>query len=70
MTRRRMVTLEGGPFTGSSAEVLWPHTLTLEGPGVPEGRVARYRPSLRSGVYTFRGFATVLARLPEPGARL
>lgn len=65
------VTLEGGPFDGQEVEVsCWGASLVLEGGDVPEGMVARYRPTRikTPPTYRFREYDRVVARLPEPGA--
>ena len=62
------VLLRGGPLDGQWAEVEWGTTLICEGDGVPEGMIARYRPTRdrRSGIYRFREWDRVVARIPIP----
>jgi hypothetical protein len=51
---RESVLLRGGPFDGASATVEWGSTLICEGDPVPDGMVARYRPTRERGVYLYR----------------
>jgi hypothetical protein len=63
------VVLKDGPFDGVEiASVEWGVTLSLDGPPVPDGMVARYRPTRERGVYRFRGYARVLLRVPTGDA--
>jgi hypothetical protein len=49
-------------YTGTAA---FPLSLLLEGDGVPEGKVARYRyVSTRDG-YVFKGFETPILKVPK-----
>lgn len=65
MTEIRLV---GGPFDGQVVEMENPRgPLVIEGDGVPEGMVARYRPTRERGVLRFREYDVVVARLPLPG---
>lgn len=63
-----MVLLEGGPFDGAKIDVAWGTPLIVEGAPLPDGMVARYRKTLRRGVYRFRDYDRVVARLPEIGS--
>ena len=66
-----IVTLEGGPFNGAEVEVNWGETLACQGQPLPEGTIARYRPSRRrsDGVYRFREYDRVIASIPWPPER-
>lgn len=55
------VTLKGGPFDGAIVNVKDGHSLVCD---IENDRVARYRPGRDKSTYTFRGFDTVIARLP------
>lgn len=63
-----VVRLEGGPAAGIEVDVSRGAVLNVEGEGVPDGLVARYTPTRDRGVYRFRGYSKVIARLPMPGA--
>lgn len=71
--RAERVLLEGGPCDGMriTATVCKPWNqsvpLLMEDAEQPD-IVARYRPSRRKGVYTFREYDRVVARLPLPEA--
>ena len=71
MARAEKVTLRGGPCDGMSvtATVCKPWiqspSLLMEDTATP-GMVARYRPSREKGVYTFREYDRVIARVPVP----
>lgn len=58
------VTLRGGPFDGTTAQVVRGTTLVVFGDPLAVDRVARYRPSRERGVYTFRGLDRIVARIP------
>lgn len=63
------VTLKGGPFDGTEMESADGRTpLVIEGDEVPDGMVARYRPTREPGVYRFKGYDKIVAKLPLPGA--
>lgn len=67
MAEREHVLLEGGPFDGTHAWVAWGTPLLCEGTRgepIPDGMVARYRPSRRRGVYRFRELERIVARVP------
>lgn len=57
------VTLRDGPFDGAEVEVHWGTPLALEGDPVPEGMIARYRRTNEKGVYQFREYDRLVARL-------
>lgn len=62
------VRLEGGPYAG--AVIVVPDArepLLVEGDAVPEGMVARYRPTREPDVLRFRDYDRVVARIPRPG---
>lgn len=63
MSARTSVLLRGGPFDGQSVEAIRGISLVFD---LGDDRVARYRPSREKGVYTFRGFDTIVARIPHP----
>jgi len=67
---KQTVLLKGGPFDDTWAEVHWGQALICEGPPVPEGMVARYRPTRdrRSGIYRFREYDRIVLRVPAPEA--
>lgn len=60
------VLLKGGPFDDTWVTVQWGTTLICEGDDVPEGMVARYRPTRERGVYRFRDYDRIVARLQHP----
>lgn len=62
------VTLKGGPFDGAEVKVIGTEPLILTGGDVPEGMVARYRPTREKGVYSFREYDRIVATLPAPEA--
>jgi hypothetical protein len=67
------VRLLGGPAHSLTVEVEDSRTpLSLEGPMVPDGCVARYRPAdgrrKTNHAYRFEGLSKIEARLPLPGA--
>ena len=66
------VRLLGGPAHGLTVEVTDSRTpLSIEGHGVPEGCVARYRPAdgrrRTNHAYRFESLGKIEARLPLPG---
>lgn len=62
------VLLRGGPLDGEVVDVPDARTpLLVEGDGVPEGMVARYRPSRERGVLTFREYDRVAGRVTMKG---
>lgn len=62
------VSLRGGPFHGQTLEVeTFREPLILSGGDVPEGKVARYRPTREKGVYRFREYDRIVGTLPMPG---
>lgn len=67
----RQIRLVGGPFDGSTFDIAG-----RERPGsllfdlAEPGAVARYRPTRDPGVYRFREFDTIVARLPLPETTL
>lgn len=65
MAERESVLLKGGPFDDTWASVEWGTTLICEGKPVPDGMVARYRPTRERGVYRFREFDRVVLRIPK-----
>jgi hypothetical protein len=61
------VTLKDGPFDGQEIESSDGRTpLIIEGGDVPEGMVARYRPTREPGVFAFKGYDKIVAKLPSP----
>lgn len=62
----RQVVLSGGPFDAALVDVE-SKVVNCEGEGVPEGSVARYSATRDPGVYRFRGFSKVIARIKVPG---
>lgn len=68
---KQTVLLQGGPMHDRWAEVYWGQSLLVEGDPVPEGIVARYRPtrSRRSGIYRFREYDRIVLRIPGPADR-
>jgi len=68
MRKPRSILLVGGPFDGRRVIALGKSTLAIEGDPLPDGQVARYRPSRTPDRYTYRGLATVLARVGEKAA--
>lgn len=62
------VLLKGGPFNGTTVKVNDLRTpLLCSGDPVPEGMVARYRPTRERGVFRFREYDRVVGTLPLPG---
>jgi hypothetical protein len=58
-------TLTGGPFDGRTIPIKdYRDSLILEGDPVPEGMVARYRPTRKRGTHRFRGYELIVARIP------
>jgi hypothetical protein len=57
------VTLRDGPCDGVEVEVSWGNPLAVEGDPVPEGMIARYRPTRERGVYRFREYDRIVGRL-------
>lgn len=63
-----LVTLKGGPFGGVEMPApagRWT-PIVCEGTNVPEGMVARYKPTRDTGVWRFDGYDKVIAKLPLP----
>lgn len=59
--------LEGGPFAGAEVRP-GSASLNAEGPGVPEGHVARYRYSTGLDAYVFERFSKIIIlRVPTGG---
>lgn len=59
--------LIGGPFDGQTIEQdRRPSSLILTGDGVPEGMVARYRPTRAPGALRFREYDRIVGTLPMP----
>jgi hypothetical protein len=60
--------LIGGPFDGQTVPVSHPRdVLVIEGDPVPEGMVARYRPTRGLSAHRFREYDRIVGRLPLPG---
>lgn len=60
----RLVTLHGGDFDGREVWVTGRGPLLIEGDPLPDGIVARYRPSRERGVYRFRELDRIALRVP------
>jgi hypothetical protein len=60
----RPVRLIDGPFAGTEVEKRGA-SLIVEGPGVPDGQVARYRWSAGADGYVFKGSEAVILRVPR-----
>lgn len=58
------VLLKGGPLHDTWATVNWGESLLVEGHPVPDGMVARYRPTRnrRDGIYRFREYDRIALR--------
>jgi hypothetical protein len=70
MSPQITVELIDGPFDGSTVQVAKGSALLCEGPPLPDGTVARYRPTREPGKYRFRGLDQVAVRIPIPGGAL
>lgn len=57
-----------GPFEGASLtfHTAMPAVVNLEGPGLPEGCVAKYRYLVKRKGFVFKGLDQVVARIPRP----
>jgi hypothetical protein len=70
MTR---VVLQGGPADGVTVESRTGAPMLVEGYGVPDGYVARYRPAdgrrRENATFRFVELEKVVGRIPLPGAR-
>jgi hypothetical protein len=68
LRRVTTVRLIDGPFAGQAIEIRDPRSgLIIEGADVPEGMVARYRPTRKRREMRFKGYDRVACRIPVPG---
>jgi hypothetical protein len=56
-----LVILRGGPYDGQRVYADGQQSIVFD---LADDRVARYRPSRERRAYTFRGYDTIVARLP------
>lgn len=61
------VQLIGGPYDGQSVHKPSSRSLLIDGDGVPEGMVARYRQTRDPLVYRFSHLDRIVTRIQMPG---
>lgn len=67
MSEAITVTLIGGDFDGKEVEnVHWGQTLVIKGDPLPEGILARYRPTRKKPTYRFKELDRVIGTISLP----